>query len=423
MRRAIRLRSDDAPASRVRNPGFGAAPQKVLIALSLIIAVLGSLGWTVHRRQVDIQVYLMGARHLMSAQLYSLYLPGVHLPFTYPPFSTLFFWPLTLMPTGVATVVWALINLAALIVIIAVTLLSVHPEQRADGAGVPWALVGVLVGPAVLLEPVMLDMSFGQINLVLVALILVDVTTRVSVGQHTLPRGMGIGIAAAIKLVPLIFVPFLLVTRQFRAAATAVVTMALCSLAAFSLNPSASVAFWTKYVNDQSRIGTVTYVSNQSLEGALERVTHHLWSSLAMESVQVLVAIGGIALAWWTWRTSSNLLAVLVVADAGLLASPITWAHHMVWIVPVLMWLWWGSDRPRHARWWALAMAILFYVAPMWIVAHGPLFDTREHGWTLLAANSFTVAWLALLAGVALHLGRHVRLTKSAFDIDTTHLR
>lgn len=408
MLKEIRLRSDDARVSPPTPRQVWRGSRWVIAALSLVTAVLGSVGWTYHRRQVDFQVYLMGARHLASAQLYSQYLPGVHLPFTYPPFSTLFFWPLTLVPSGVATVVWAMVNLAALALIIAVTLLAVHPEQRAQGTGVPWAMVAMLMGPAVLIEPVMLDLSFGQINLVLVALILLDTTTRFSVGHRTLPRGVGIGIATAIKLVPLIFVPFLLVTRQFRAALTALVTIAACTLAAFALNPSASAAFWSRYVNDQARIGTVTYISNQSLEGALDRVTHHVWSSPAMESVQVLTVVAGVALAWWAWRASTTFLAVLIVGAAGLLASPISWAHHMVWIVPVLMWLWWGSDRPARARGWALGTGALFYVAPMWIVAHGPAFDTHEHGWAMLAANSFTVAALVLLGGTTLMLwGRH----------------
>ena len=388
MRGVFHLRTDDARVSPPTSRVALRAPHVVMLTISVFVAVLGSVGWTIHRRQVDLQVYLMGARHLTSAHLYSLYLPGVHLPFTYPPFSTLFFWPLTLMSTGLASVLWALINLAALSAIIAVTLLCVHPEERAGVARVPWVWVGLLVGPAVLLEPVMLDLSFGQINLVLVALVLTDTTMRVRVGSRVLPRGIGIGVAAAIKLVPIIFVPFLLVTRQFRAAATAVMTLIVCSLASFAFNPSASIAFWTKYLNDQSRIGTVTYVSNQSLEGTLERVTHHAWSSPAMEAVQAMAVVVGIGVAWWAWRTCSTLLAVLVVADAGMLASPITWAHHMVWIVPGLMWLWWGRDRPAHSRWWAVGTAALFFVAPMWILAHGPPFDTHEQGWSLLVSKA-----------------------------------
>jgi uncharacterized membrane protein len=403
---ALRLRSDDARTSAPRPARVTTTLERAYVVLSCLVALLGSVGWTWHRRQVDIQVYLMGARHLTSPHLYSLYLPGVHLPFTYPPFSTLFFWPLTLVPTGLAGVLWAGVNLAALGAIIAVTLLLVRPEQRGDAPGIPWAIVLMLLGPAVLIEPVMLDLSFGQINLFLVALVLVDATTRVSVAGRTLPRGIGIGVAAAIKLVPLIFVPFLIVTRQLHAAVTSLATMGVCTLAAFVANPSASAAFWTKYVNDQARIGSVTYVSNQSLEGALDRVTHHLWSSSSIESVEVLAALVGVALAWWAWRVSSTFLAVLIVGDAGLLASPITWAHHMVWIVPALAWLWWGSDRPKSGRVWAVAAATLFYVAPMWIIAHGPAFDTHEHGWALIAGNCFTLAALGFFVGVAAVLFR-----------------
>ena len=392
------VRSDTCTPTRDKRP-IGPLQGGYLV-LSLMTALAGSLGWSVNRRQVDLQVYLMGARHPRDAHLYSLFLSRVHLPFTYPPFSTLVFWPLGLLPTGLAGALWALVNLTALALIIAVTLLVVRPQNRRGGPGVPWAVVGMLLGPAVLLEPVMLDLSFGQINLVLAAMVLVDATTRVSIAGRTVPRGVGIGVAAAIKLVPLIFIPFLILTRQFRAAAVAIVTAGACTVAAFILNPAASAAFWTRYVNDQTRIGLVTYVSNQSLKGALDRVTHHLWSAPAIQSVELLTAAAGLALATWSWRHSSRLLAVLVVADAGLLASPITWAHHMVWIVPVLLWLWWGADRPAYGRIWACVAAAVFFMAPMWRIANGRPFDTREHGWNLLAGNSFTVAALAFLVGV-----------------------
>jgi alpha-1,2-mannosyltransferase len=262
------------------------------------------------------------------------------------------------------------------------------------------------MGPAVLLEPVMLDLSFGQINLVLVAMVVLDATTRVRIAGRTLPRGLGVGVAAAIKLVPFVFVPFFLVTRQFRAAATSALTAAACTLLAFATNPSASWAFWTRYVNDQARIGNVTYVSNQSLQGTIDRVTHHVWSTLAMEPLEGVVVVAGLALGWWAWRASSTFLAVLVVGVTGLLASPITWAHHMVWIVPVLMWLWWGSDRPGAGRAWCVAATTLFVVAPMWLIPHGPPFDSHEHGWALLAGSSFTVAALAFVVAVAAMLGR-----------------
>lgn len=400
----IEFRTDDGritlPVAR-RSASRG---EFAMAIVSLLVAVLGSVGWVFHRRQVDIQVYLMGARHLSNAGLYSLVLPGVHLPFTYPPFATLIFWPLTLVSTALAQVFWAILNLFALIVVLAVTLLCVRPEQRDARRGVPWLLVALLTGPAVLIEPVMLNMSFGQVNLVLLALVLLDLLTRITVCSHEIPRGIGVGVAVAVKLVPVIFVPYLIVTRQFRAAATTVVTIGLCALGAFAINPLASKAYWSKYVNDQSRIGDITYVSNQSIQGALDRVTHHLWSAPSMETVQAVLVVMGIALGWWAWRSSSTLLGVLIVGDAGLLASPITWAHHMVWIVPILLWLWWGRDRPAHGRPWAMAVAALFYAAPMWILPHGPHFDTRERGWSLLLSNSFTLAAILMMTVVTVML-------------------
>ena len=405
----VGLRCDDARASVPRPRGALRATHWAVAAVSVLVALVGSVGWTYHRRQVDIQVYLMGARHLTSSHLYSLYLSGVHLPFTYPPFSTLLFWPLSWLPTGAAGVVWAVVNLASLTVILAVTMLVVAPELRSEGEGVPWATVMMLLGPAVLLEPVMLDLSFGQINLVLVALVLTDLTTRIRIGGRELPRGIGVGVAAAIKLVPVIFIPYLLVTRQRRAALTASLSAAVCTLAAFAVNPSASWSFWTRYVTDQSRIGTVTYISNQSLEGALDRLAHHVLGARVIDPVSLVVVVVGLGLVWWAWRSSSTLLAVLVSADLGLLASPITWAHHVVWIVAALGWLWWGRDRPRGGRWWALGVAALFYVAPMWRIAHGPRFDTSERGASLLAGSSFTVAMVAFLPLVAVMLWRRGR--------------
>ena len=405
----VSARSDDARTTRASLAVAMRARHRALIVVSVLTALIGSVGWTYHRRQVDLEVYLMGARHARDPHLYALVLAGVRLPFTYPPFSTLFFWPLTALSTGLAGVVWALVNVGALAAIIAVTLLHVRPEERKGAARVPWWLVGMLMGPAVLLEPVMLDLSFGQINLVLVAMVLVDMTTRVRVGGREIPRGIGVGVAAAIKLVPLIFIPFLLITRQFRATVTSLATFVGCALAAYLVNPVASHAFWAKYVNDQARIGSVTYISNQSLQGSLDRLTHHLWGSRAMETWEGATVLVGLFVAWWAWRSSSTFLATLVVGVTGLLASPITWAHHMVWIVPVLMWLWWGCDRPKHARAWTLAAAALFYVAPMWLIPHGPAYDMREHGLALVAGASFTLASALFVLGVAAMLSRRRR--------------
>jgi alpha-1,2-mannosyltransferase len=118
-------------------------------------------------------------------------------------------------------------------------------------------------------------------------------------------------------------------------------------------------------------------------------------------AVAAVVLVAGVALAGWASRQSSNLLGVLVCATTGLLVSPITWAHHMVWVVPVLAWLVWAPDRPAGGRWWAAATAGLFWWAPIWMVPNGAQVALGEHGWQLLWGNSFFAAMVVFMVGVA----------------------
>ena len=363
--------------------------------------------WTWHRAQLDFAVYLLGAHHLTDARLYYVGLPyPPHLPFTYPPFAALFFWPLTLVPVQAAALVWAGVNVAALWIILFVSLRALAPSW--DGA-VARVAATALLAPAIVLAPVSLTLSYGQVNLVLAALVLVDLTGESGVGRRTLPRGVLIGLSAAVKLVPLAFIPYLFLTRQRRAAAVATATFMGASLLAAVFDPATSWSYWTKYAVDAKRVGTVDYISNQSLRGAAARLTHHLLSARVATLAEVFVLIGGLALAAWAAKVSSPFLGVLLCAATGLLVSPISWVHHMVWIVPVLLWLWWGPDRPRGGRAWAVAGGALFWWAPIWSVPANPPEVLREHGWQLVRGNSFFAATVLFVASAAVMLARRQR--------------
>lgn len=388
---------------------------QTLCTLSVAVSIAKAWHWTWHREQLDFAVYMMGAHHLMNSNLYTAGLSNPpHLPYTYPPFSAVLFLPLSVIPLPAAALVWALVNVAALFAILALSINAVRPElARASTLG--WSLG--LLAPAMLIEPVSLTFSFGQINLVLAALVLADLTGHVRFDDSTLPRGVLVGIAAAVKLVPLIFVPYLFLTRQTRAAWTSVVTFASCSLLAAAFDPSNSWSFWTKYVVDAQRVGGVSYISNQSLRGALDRLIHHYIGTGAITALAGCVTLGGLALAYVSWRRSSLFLGLLICAATGLLASPITWAHHMVWVVPVIIWLIWGKDRPAGGSIFALLTAVLFWWAPIWRVPSASSFTMHEHGWQILEGNAFFFATVFFMAAIAmmLFLRRH-RPTKPQYQ-------
>ena len=407
-----------APVPRVLVPQDRDVPawrNRALWALGVVSAALasaGAIGLAVNRLQLDMAVYLMGGRNLVDGRLYLVGLPHApHLPFTYPPFAALVFAPLSVLPQSWAQMIWSVINVAALFALVALSLRAAVPALGRDRL-LQWSLV--LMGPAYVMEPVRLTFSFGQVNIVLAAMVLGDLTARWHIGNRTLPRGVLVGIAASIKLVPLVFVPYLFVTRQTRAAWVSLGTFVACSLATAATDPSVSWSYWTKYATNASRVGGVVYISNQSLRAAVDRFDHRLVSTGLITAASVVVVILGVTLAAWAFRSSSALLGALVCAATGLLASPITWAHHLVWVVPILIWLAWAPDRPRGGRWWAVAGAVLFYWAPIWGVPNGGNRELSEHGWELLKANAFFFATVAFMVGVALMLWKRRGLPASA---------
>ena len=216
-----------------------------------------------------------------------------------------------------------------------------------------------------------------------------------------MPRGVLVGIAAAIKLTPLIFVPFLLLTRQWRAARNAVLSFLAFTVAMVALAPRSSWSYFTKYVDDVNRIGSSAITDNQTLRAALLRTGLHP-SHAAVDALLLVFCGAGLVLAAVAFRSSSKVLGILVCSATGLMVSPISWQHHYVWSVPLVVWLVFGVDRPKWGAVWAAVVAVVFLVMPpTGLPAH---LTPISYVW----ANAYTVATLAFLALVTVMLwNRH----------------
>jgi alpha-1,2-mannosyltransferase len=110
----------------------------------------------------------------------------------------------------------------------------------------------------------------GQVNLVLLALILGDLLRD---DEHR-SKGIGLGIAAGIKLTPLIFVLHLVATRRFRAAGVATATFLATVAAGFLILPRDSVRYWLAgtFADARRIYPNVASTHNQSLRGMLLRL-------------------------------------------------------------------------------------------------------------------------------------------------------
>jgi len=284
--------------------------------------------------RLDLDVYRTGAKVLLhGGDLYGR-LPriggGQELPFTYPPFAALAFIPLALAGFGTASWLLTAVTIAS----VAVTLWCFAASTAAETGArmrrlLPWALPAAL-----LLEPVRSTLTYGQINALLMALVSVDCLTR----SPRWPRGIGVGIAAALKLTPGVFLLFFLLRRDLRGAARAGLSFALCTSAGFAIAPHDSLHYWTQIAYQPARVGGIAYASNQSILGTLARLgltnPGRTWLWLALALLVTALAVTGMRRAF---RTGQVTHALLLNAAAGLLISPISWSHHWVWAVPALL--------------------------------------------------------------------------------------
>lgn len=331
-----------------------------LLAVPLVIGGLSVF----HRDLVDLAVYRYGADRVLSGA--PLYAPRAGLPFTYPPFAALLMAPLALLTWSAASALLTSLSVAGLAVAV----------RR------PSLLV---LAVACAFEPVRQTLSFGQVNLILCALVLADLTWR----PERPWRGALLGVTIGIKLTPLFFVGYLVVTRQWEALRNALLAATATVGVAFVVLPGTSWEYWTRVVRDAERIGGLAYSGNQSVMGVLTRFGIEQWW------LPVASACGVLSLYVAHRLRHDPLAAACVTALGMLLASPVSWSHHWVWAVPLTAVLW------HRSRVWMAAWVALFVAGPHW---WPPYTDDQEIGWyswQLAAGNSYVLAAVALLLALA----------------------
>ncbi|MFU8852601.1 glycosyltransferase 87 family protein [Micromonospora sp. SL1-18] len=252
--------------------------------------------------------------------------------FTYPPFTALVLRPFALLPLGVTVAIFTVLTVLGLVV---TTRWLVMPlVERHDLPRLFTVTVAVLLVFAV--ESTRETITFGQINMLLVVLILADLLFAVPGGRRW--GGVGVGLATALKLFPGIFILYLLATRRWRAAVVASVAAAVATLLAAAVAPTDSWRFWTHELWATDRVGRTDYTGNQSLFGLLSRLTAPERPSQLPWLLLVGVVIGyGLWRAARVARAGDALAGLTLTGLVGGLVSPISWTHHLYWFIPAVV--------------------------------------------------------------------------------------
>ncbi len=362
-----------------------------------------------HVSLIDVMVYRAAGQTVRAGgDLYAMRATPAMLPMTYPPFAGLLFVPLTWL--GVAPMRTAVTagNLLLTVVLAALSLRLVL--RRRPGAA---AVLGTAAG-AVWSEPVWSTLRYGQVNILLVCLVLWDFTRR----PDSRLAGAGTGLAAAIKVTPLLFLVVLagaaVATRGqgtcwLRRLLTAAGTFAGATLLAAAALPHDSLRYWTDCAFAPGRSGSAVNVANQSVRGIVARAQHTphptaVWLVLAVLVAALGTAVAVAALAAGPRLPRGTAWAVVAAGVTSLLVSPISWTHHWVWDVPLVVLVCYEALQRRTPGWYAGAAAcvVAFCCAAMWMLPHGPGSpELRENAAQILVAALYPLAGIAFLATAA----------------------
>ncbi|MFJ8599667.1 glycosyltransferase 87 family protein [Streptomyces shenzhenensis] len=330
--------------------------------------------WTAQRAahvsMIDLMVYRAeGAAVRAGGDLYALRATEARLPTTYPPFAALLFTPLTLAQTALLRTLATLGNLVLLVVFVRLSLRLVG-HTRVES--VCW-----IAAAAVWCEPVWTTLRYGQVNLLLAVLVLRDLD-RCRPGVRDRWAGAGLGLAAAVKLTPALFVVFLVATGLaarlrggdgepwLRHARGAAVAFTAATLLAAAVLPYDSWRFWSGMAFRANRAGHAEDTANQALRGVLARLLHTPEPGACWALLAALTAVAGLWVAVTTELRGRRSWAVAACAVTALLISPVSWSHHWVWCVPVVLLLWTHGHRAV-----AAGTLTVFCSYALWWVPHG----------------------------------------------------
>ncbi|GAA3395734.1 glycosyltransferase 87 family protein [Streptomyces roseoviridis] len=363
-----------------------------------------------HVNMLDVMVYRAEAETLRAGgDLYAMRATSANLAMTYPPLAAVLFLPLTLVSVPLMRTLSTAGNLLLLLALVQLSLQLVRPAlSRAGSRADLWRTALWVAAVVVWCEPVWTTLRYGQINLLVAVAVLWDLTRR----EGSRWAGAGIGLATAVKLTPGLFVVLLLaaglllwrrdraLNQWLRTALTATGVFLGTTLTMALVLPADSRTFWTRTLFETGRVGHAEETANQSLSGVLARLMHTDAPGLWWVAAAALLGGAAMVLAIRAALRGDKAVAVVVTAFTALMISPISWSHHWVWCVPLLILLY---DRSTRA--WPVtgAVALAFASFALWWVPHDPgRPELHQNAGQMLLSAVYPLTATAVFAGYAL---------------------
>ncbi|MGE5698283.1 MAG: glycosyltransferase family 87 protein [Candidatus Sericytochromatia bacterium] len=387
-----RLVDDDGQAQESRQSRQRRAWQRAAWVIGSLVGAAMCSWYVVQAATgylMDLSVFRDAGRALThNLPLYEHFSSSSGFLFIYPPFAAVLFAPMAAVPQYPLQIGWSAFNLFLLWWILRTILARLRVRSP------NWTAMAAL-GPALVLEPIRSNFSFGQVNIVLMALVVADCL-------GVLPRrfrGMGIGIAAGIKITPAAFGLVLLFRRDGAGLGRALAAFAATVAIGVVASPRDSHYFWWTEFFRTDRGGTPEISGNQAIIGVFARLgaTGVVMDMLYLFSVIVIFTAVVFAGERFT-RAGMHVVATAVVALGALTAAPLAVTHHwtyIVFLIPLII-------AREYRRWWPLLMAaaVVFAAGPHFSLPVG--IPGADNVIRQVFANAQAITGVALLIGAVI---------------------
>jgi hypothetical protein len=274
--------------------------------------------------------------------------------YVYPPQSLLLFYPLSFLSYGQAQMLMLVLNHALFLLITFMTIRILNLSLRRDSRK-----IALLVGYLLVFRPIILTVWSGQVSLILLALLLAF--WMFARGNRPVLAGAMLALAIVLKAYPVLLLPFLLISRRHRETLSTLGWLALITAVAAAIIPATTWADWFFNVIPQGGYGRVpadlgspAMPWNQSMSGFLARLfTSDEWTQAVfpnaggIATAKILTylaaaAVGLISLGVvFKCRNRSPEAALRQAMMVGLpltyLVAPLSWEHHAVHLIPMLL--------------------------------------------------------------------------------------
>jgi len=350
---------------------------------------------------IDLQVYVYAVKDMLAGKdIFATTTPFWNLYFIYPPIAAILMTPLAFGPYALWQVVWT----GGLV-------WAQQSVLKRCGAPRGWKLGFIGIAVLLAVEPIRTTLGYGQVNTILMALVIADLLPDAPGERRRIPQGTLIGLAAAIKLTPALFVIFAFLIGRTRVAITAMISFAVLTGIGAILLFRETLVFFGGLSGGDTRTASPLYTGNQSLLGVFFRLgdSSRVTALVGLAVSVVLAVLGCLVAAHW-WRHDEKVFAVAIVGLTTCLASPLSWTHHYVWILPLGMAVL-SPGVPRWARYlggfWVVWVCVCL---PLAVLPYGGGRERQFDFLQQLVANLGPIIGVILVVGLAWQLVATPRL-------------